>query len=361
LFEVAERCSIMARDDPRSITARADDLERSALNVRSVLHFSETQYRRRGILNRRDDRFDWIPPPFDETVAISWIPAERLSAPGTVYLPTDYCYRRPPGEREFRICPADSNGCASGVSLDDATLGAFLELVERDAVAMWWYLRARRPAWPTEVLPAEVSEPLARWLRDKTRSHRLLDLTTDLELPVAASVSWAEDGRNISFGFGAGFSVPTAALRAVEEMLQVELIARHTMSYRHTLPDAKVSARARTMRRWFAEARIQDHPHFVPVAETEYTQADDSRPERSGDRSRIAFVVDLLARRGFDMLRIDLTHADIGVPTARVVVPGLRSMKPRFGPGRLYDVPIALGWVEAPVMENELNPLSMFA
>ncbi|PON13898.1 hypothetical protein C2W62_31920 [Candidatus Entotheonella serta] len=31
-----------------------------------------------------------------------------------------------------------------------------------------------------------------------------------------------------------------------------------------------------------------------------------------------------------------------------------------FSPGRLYDVPVQLGWLLAPLHEDELNPISMF-
>jgi len=40
-----------------------------------------------------------------------------------------------------------------------------------------------------------------------------------------------------------------------------------------------------------------------------------------------------------------------------VVVPGLRHFWPRYGPGRLYDVPVRLGWLPAPLDESELNPV----
>ena len=41
---------------------------------------------------------------------------------------------------------ADSNGCAAGSVLEEAVLQGLLELIERDAVALWWYNRLRRPA-----------------------------------------------------------------------------------------------------------------------------------------------------------------------------------------------------------------------
>ena len=41
---------------------------------------------------------------------------------------------------------ADSNGNAAGSSIEDAVLQGALELIERDAVALWWYNRSRLPA-----------------------------------------------------------------------------------------------------------------------------------------------------------------------------------------------------------------------
>jgi oxazoline/thiazoline synthase len=45
------------------------------------------------------------------------------------------------------------------------------------------------------------------------------------------------------------------------------------------------------------------------------------------------------------------------VPVARVIVPGLRHFYRRFAPGRLYDVPVKLGWIDRSVRESDLNPL----
>jgi ribosomal protein S12 methylthiotransferase accessory factor YcaO len=52
------------------------------------------------------------------------------------YLPTAYCYYGPAGQRQDEFCRADSNGSAAGNSLEEAILQGFLELVERDCVAL---------------------------------------------------------------------------------------------------------------------------------------------------------------------------------------------------------------------------------
>jgi hypothetical protein len=54
------------------------------------------------------------------------------------------------------------------------------------------------------------------------------------------------------------------------------------------------------------------------------------------------------------------TWPDVGLPVVKVVVPGLRYFWPRLAPGRLYDPPVALGWRESALAEDELNPVPIF-
>jgi ribosomal protein S12 methylthiotransferase accessory factor len=74
-------------------------------------------------------------------------------------------------------------------------------------------------------------------------------------------------------------------------------------------------------------------------------------------REQVTACVNLAKRAGLDFLVLDQTRPDIEVPVARVIVPGLRHFYRRFAPGRLYDVPVKLGWRDRALSEHELNPL----
>ena len=74
----------------------------------------------------------------------------------------------------------------------------------------------------------------------------------------------------------------------------------------------------------------------------------------------IEFGRERVEAHGMELLVLDQTRADVGMPAVKVLVPGLRHFWPRFGPGRLYDVPVALGWLAEPVPEAELNPVPFF-
>jgi ribosomal protein S12 methylthiotransferase accessory factor len=52
---------------------------------------------------------------------------------------------------------------------------------------------------------------------------------------------------------------------------------------------------------------------------------------------------------GIEILVLDQTRTDVGMPVAKVVMPGMRHFWARFAPGRLYNV-------AAPKPELELNP-----
>jgi ribosomal protein S12 methylthiotransferase accessory factor len=92
---------------------------------------------------------------------------------------------------------------------------------------------------------------------------------------------------------------------------------------------------------------------------------DSEPPRRAGDypclagddiRDDIRTCVEIAGRAGLETLVLEQTRPDVGMPAVKVVVPGLRHFWPRFAPGRLYDAPLALGWVTEAFREEDLNP-----
>jgi ribosomal protein S12 methylthiotransferase accessory factor len=68
----------------------------------------------------------------------------------------------------------------------------------------------------------------------------------------------------------------------------------------------------------------------------------------------------VLAEHGLEMLVLNQTRPDVGLSVAKVMVPGLRHFWARFAPGRLYDVPVRMGWLAQKKEEAELNPIPIF-
>jgi ribosomal protein S12 methylthiotransferase accessory factor len=100
--------------------------------------------------------------------------------------------------------------------------------------------------------------------------------------------------------------------------------------------------------------RLQEHLFLTPSGVEPNTEATIGSPDNT--RDQVLACVEIARRAGLDFLVLNQTRPDVEVPVVRVIVPGLRHFYRRFGPGRLYDVPVKLGLRDGPLPENELTP-----
>jgi bacteriocin biosynthesis cyclodehydratase domain-containing protein len=354
LCEAVERyCGTRCGDEP-TVQARYSDLGSLAVHPAACMLFDERQYAARAIWNAACAPFHHVPEPFDDNAMIEWTPVWSLLTGQLRLLPTAMLYYSERGRPQHSALLADSNGSAAGGSLEDAIIHGFLELVERDAVALWWYNRTRQPLVDLQSFDDGWLARQPRQYRRLKREVWLLDVTSDLGIPVFAAVSRRVDSptEDIVLGFGAHPNPKVAARRALGELGQA-------MS-------AVLSARADGsgyadphLNRWWAEATVRNQPYLRP---------DPCQPVRTaaGYGHRAATTVNLeiihraVRRAGLDVLVLDQTRPDIKMPVAKVIVPGLRHFWPRLAPGRLFDVPVALGRKSAATAYEDLNPIPIY-
>lgn len=352
LCEGLERYSGVFRGDERRRTARFVDLT-EAIHPESCLQFSARQYRERDALNALERRYDHIPVPFDPEAEIEWTPVWSLTKQKARYLPTSFCYFNYPEEPEKSFCPGNSNGNAAGNSREEAILQGFLELVERDSVALWWYNRVRRPSVDLESFNEPYLTELQAFLERHQRSLWVLDLTSDLGIPVFTAVSHrtGEGPQQIMFGFGAHLDARLALLRAVTEMNQMLVQVLD-------VPTEKYISDKDTLD-WLRTATVDNQPYVAPLGPPR-TCASFPACRTEDLKDDVLACQALVERHGMEMLVLDQTRPEIGLPVVKVIVPGMRHFWPRFAPGRLYDVPVRLGWLPQPLLEEQLNPIPMF-
>ena len=116
----------------------------------------------------------------------------------------------------------DSNGCAAGNTREEAIVQGFLELVERDAYAIWWYNRSQRAEVDLSQFDDSYVRDLQSQFAEAGRKLWVLDITSDLGVPTyVAIMHWMQNGQeNIEFGSGAHFDRRIALLRALTELNQ---------------------------------------------------------------------------------------------------------------------------------------------
>src|SRR5262249_56147212 len=96
-----------------------------------------------------------------------------------------YCSLGCPLPDDHRFCRGDSNGCAAGNEPEEAILQGLLELVERDAVALWWYNRVRLPGLAIARSGMSYVDSLLEAFATLGRDVWALDLTDDRGVPPA--------------------------------------------------------------------------------------------------------------------------------------------------------------------------------
>ncbi|MGH6813137.1 MAG: TOMM precursor leader peptide-binding protein [Methylocella sp.] len=346
LMEAIERYSGIFQGDEIRVTRRFTDFPSGdAIPPNDVLLFSDAQNRGGLAPTPGSDDSPMSPTLFDRSAEIEWSPVWSLRDKCFRYLPASLLYFFYRGPAPFL---ADSNGCAAGNTLEEAIVQGFLELVERDAYAIWWYNRLQRPAVDLGQFDDSYVRDLQSQLAETGRRLWVLDVTSDLGIPTFVAVThWMQNGHeNIEFGSGAHFDAPIALLRALTELNQfmsLGLMGGGT--------GEKSSLDGTT------PLRLRDHPFLTPGNNPAVELGSGSKFGRLDTREQVTACVRVAKRERLDFLVLNQTRPDIEVPVVRVIVPGLRHFYRRFAPGRLYDVPVKLGLRDRLLKENELNPI----
>lgn len=340
LGEAVERYCASRQGDELTVRDTCTGLGDLAVHPNTYQLFHERQYAERARWNAAHGPFHQVARPFDTKAPTEWTPVWSLTGRTHRLLPTSTLYfdSSPRGAADGLW--ADSNGNAAGSSLEDAVVQGFLELVERDAVAVWWYNRLRLPAVDLD----GFDEPWLAGLRDAFgragRTVWALDLTTDLGIPVMAAVSAPAADAEPDFvcGFGAHFEPRLALRRALTEAAQLlpapqPMPGATALTQPQLVPDPGQSGRG---------------PGHWPA-----------HPRRDDLLADVEHIRELVARHGMDLLVLDQTRPDVGLPVVKVVVPGLRPFYARLAPGRLYEVPVLLGHRRRPAAFGELNPVPL--
>jgi len=275
---------------------------------------------------------------FHPDKTLLWIAGKELSDRSERWLPyelvhTDFRLPLPTGSGAFCM---SSNGLASGNQLVEAELHGLCEVIERDATTLWHALSPARRA-ETKIDLGTIDDRLCcevvAAVQNAGFALGVWEITSDVRVPAfLATVLELDTGvfggiGNVS-GMGCHPSRAVALLRALTEAVQgrATLIsgARDDLSHQ-TYRQQRQDSRTRRMYR-----RAVDEPAARAFRDS---------PSHDGDtfEDDLKWALERLAEAGLrEAVSVELTHADIGVPVARVVVPGLELMHdvPSYTPGQ---------------------------
>jgi ribosomal protein S12 methylthiotransferase accessory factor len=261
---------------------------------------------------------------FHGALPLLWIEGHDLIGDKPVWLPyemvhTNYTLPLPTGSGCFE---ASTNGLASGNHLLEAALHAICEVVERDSTSLWHALD--RPArGATRVDLDTVDDNPCRMMLDRLHDAGLgvavWETSTDVAVPSFYCLVTDERPEIGHLGAGAGCHPARgiALLRALSEAVQVRM-TYITGARDDLLPNEYTTSaiadklgKARALMGFRAPAR-----NFREIAGLDSETFEDD----------LVWVLARLRSVGLnEVVAVDLTRPEFGLPVARVVVPGLEA------------------------------------
>ncbi|WP_045739081.1 YcaO-like family protein [Xanthomonas sp. MUS 060] len=273
---------------------------------------------------------------FDPARAIAWVQGWDLSADSACWIPYELVSMnlvRQAGSTPVFL--ESTNGLSSGNHLAEALCHALCEVIERDAMSLWrLYDEDQRKQRQLDL--RSVNDPTLRAIIDILADKGIVvgawDITSDVGTPTFNCVILEDpaspDWRPIPAYFGAGTHLdPVVALsRAIHEAIQSRLTA--ISGSRDDIFQADyVRGGNRDDHLWMINA-LTNPPGTLPflvssAVSCTYVQND------------VIILLEQLRRVGIrQVVAVDLTCEDIGVPVVKVVVPELEPYHtPFYRPG----------------------------
>lgn len=260
---------------------------------------------------------------YRRALSLLWIEGRDLIADAAVWLPyelvhSNYTLPLPTGSGCF---PASTNGLASGNHILEAISHGLAEVVERDSTALWNQSDGRTRA-RTRIDLDSVDDPVCGTVLETLRRAGLevaaWETTSDLGIPAFYCVI-VDDRAGSHLGAGAGCHPlrPIALARALTEAVQVR--TTYITGARDDLPPEQYTEWGRAEKLRQARALMASTGPGRPFADGPSrdcaTFADD-----------LAWMLERLRANGIEqVIAVDLTRPEFGLPVARIVVPGLEA------------------------------------
>ncbi|HLV65704.1 MAG TPA: YcaO-like family protein [Polyangiaceae bacterium] len=277
--------------------------------------------------------------PFDATVKIPWIAARNVASGELVEVPFELVHLdfTAPAPEWSGYFLASSNGLASGSTEAEAIAHGVCELIERDALALFYELGPERQA-ERRVALGSVDDPCCRSLIQKFERAgvgvAVWDMTTDVGIAAfLCSVGEREVDPLRRIGTARGYGChperAVALRRALTEAAQSRL-TRIAGSRDDLQPGDVEAIRA-------VESIEHQRAHLAQESLAVHRFADVPSVDCASAEEVLGLARECLAAAGMpEVLAVRLAPEDCSIAVTRVIVPGLEGFpdSPSYVPGR---------------------------
>ncbi|HEY4390477.1 MAG TPA: YcaO-like family protein [Paenibacillus sp.] len=301
--------------------------------------------------------------PFTEQSKIRWVQCRSLSTGRLKWVPAAIAWDSyiPQSEDEEAICFGLMTGSAAGATKEQAMIGGLLEIIERDAFMIMWYNSLSMPRLDTRDLP--VMEHFKELLDPNKFELTVIDTTSDIGIPSAFGLLMTRDGK-VSVGGSARLSMEEAVRKTLMEISQLFIGNKsqiYSQSISSILPHQVTDYGLRLP--YYEQPYAHEELAFT-TASSEFRSIQPSPPIAADtEAERLQYIVQQFAKRGLEVLCVDLTTDDVrqlGMHVVKMIVPGTvqlpRSEKERIITSeRIYKTPVELALRTEPILPHNLN------
>ncbi len=257
---------------------------------------------------------------YEDHQATEWVFARSLLHGDLVLVPAwlVFCPYLP-GEASLQSWATSTNGLASGNTLEEATLHALYEAIERDAEAIALHSRRARSLNFDSAVPDAAREFASRFDAEHVKIE-VKDITQDIKVPTFITTIVDYSLRSINYingGKGTHLDPEVALLRAMTEACQSRVTGM--TGIREDMTDKRARMVTQDFDTMLEAAAVWCEPSGERCSL-------DAIPNRATDSivDDIEIVLDELRHAGLDdVYLVDLTCSELEIPVARVLAPGL--------------------------------------
>ena len=277
----------------------------------------------------RDSEYDAFPllVPFDPDKKMRWVPGISLGTGRRLYVPVALTHICSPVRRAESFTLPISTGVAVHTDIYEALTRAVLEVVERDAIALTWYLGRRLPRLDLSGVNFGRHAPRFRAFNRSQVETLLFDATTDLEVPVVYCLMVARTHPSAAVVVTAASELDPveACAKAMREGVSTRLAV---LSAADRPQSAEECYKLEHGAAYMGDVKRLEHFEFLLQSQATVHLKDLAPPtgEAAGARERLDWLVSRLADQHIEAVAVELTTdelAAVGLRAVRVVIPEL--------------------------------------
>lgn len=294
IMEAIERYSAEMQENEPTILKKYD--ENDCLNPNSLILPKDSYH---------DEELEW-------NEGFSVVTGEKI------YIPSNAVYHPYVNNKVKHIFLSNTNGLASGNSIEEAIFHGMMEVVERDSWSLFEAFKEKKIEINCKNSKNEYIQELINKFDEANVSIKLIDLTSENKIPTIGAVSedlTFKDPALLTLGIGTHLNPEIAAIRAITEVAQSRATQIHG-----TRED---TTRANLLRETGYERMKRINNHWFRESEDTIDLNNMEDYSQDSFKENIEKSMEMLkASKISDAYYVDLTRK-INVPVVRTIIPGM--------------------------------------